>query len=513
MITHTVTHAVTQGTPEWHALRAAHYTASEAPAMMGASKHQTRTDLLNSKKYGVTRDIDPATQRRFDAGHQAEADFRPHAEALIGAELYPATLTAEIDGLPLLASLDGLDMAGTMVFEHKAYNQRLAEDATVGDLGPHYYWQLEQQLLVTGADRALFVTSNGTPAQMARCWYTSVPERRTALIAGWRQFAADLASFAPTEAVAAPIAAPIADLPALMVEITGAVTASNLPQWREVVAARIAAIRTDLQDDQDFADAEKTVKFLADGEARIELVKAQAQAQAISIDEIFRALDDIKATMRAKRLDLDKRVKARKEAVRAEIIAARTAAYQTHWTALIERMGLSLAWPAADFAGAIKGKKTIASLHDACDAELARVKIAASTLADHAQAGLKRITEAGHASLFPDRAALCIKDHDDLAAIIQTRIAQHEAALAAAVQKAAEDTAKLAAEAERTKARAEAEAQALAVTAQAVTAQAVIAHQDEIATFMAARDWGKDANKIRAVLVEFVKWQATRGAA
>ena len=48
------------------------------------------------------------------------------------------------------------------------------------------------------------------------------------------------------------------------------------------------------------------VTFLDDGEKKIDLVKAQAQSQAVEIDEIFRALDDIKATMRAKRLELKK---------------------------------------------------------------------------------------------------------------------------------------------------------------------------------------------------------------
>jgi len=36
-------HNVQQGTPEWHALRSSYFTASEAPAMMGASKYQNNT--------------------------------------------------------------------------------------------------------------------------------------------------------------------------------------------------------------------------------------------------------------------------------------------------------------------------------------------------------------------------------------------------------------------------------------------------------------------------------------
>lgn len=44
-------------------------------------------------------------------------------------------------------------------------------------------------------------------------------------------------------------------------------------------------------------------------------------------------------------------------------------------------------------------------------------------------------------------------------------------------------------------------------------AAVVVEHQDEIATFMASREWGKDARKVRPILVEFVKFQAERRGA
>ena len=51
-----------------------------------------------------------------------------------------------------------------------------------------------KQLLVSGATRILFTCGDGTEPP-AHCWYESNPERRAALIAGWRQFAADLAAY------------------------------------------------------------------------------------------------------------------------------------------------------------------------------------------------------------------------------------------------------------------------------------------------------------------------------
>lgn len=104
------THNVKQGSDAWHAMRAQHFTASEAPAMMGGSRWQSRSELLRQKATGSAPDVDADTQRRFDAGHAAEAAARPLAEAIIGDDLYPVTCTDDVDGLALLASLDGMTM-------------------------------------------------------------------------------------------------------------------------------------------------------------------------------------------------------------------------------------------------------------------------------------------------------------------------------------------------------------------------------------------------------------------
>ena len=75
-ITNRITHDCAQGSPEWHALRARHFTASEASAMLGVSKYQTRADLIKRNATGLVEEVDAATQRRFDDGHAAEAAAR-----------------------------------------------------------------------------------------------------------------------------------------------------------------------------------------------------------------------------------------------------------------------------------------------------------------------------------------------------------------------------------------------------------------------------------------------------
>lgn len=69
-------------------------------------------------------------------------------------------------------------------------------------LEPHYYWQLEQQLLVSGAERVIFVCSDGTEQNFVSMEYRPVRGRAEQLIEGWKQFEADLEAYEPVEAVA-----------------------------------------------------------------------------------------------------------------------------------------------------------------------------------------------------------------------------------------------------------------------------------------------------------------------
>ena len=399
--------------------------------MLGLSKYMSRQELLRQKATGYTPEVDSAKQRLFDKGHEAEAAARPIVEEIIGDELFPVTGSLEVDGLPLLASFDGLTMSEDIVWENKLFNASLVNDIESGALDNHYWPQLEQQLLVSGAVKAYFTTSDGTPENTVGMWYTSIPKRRQQLIAGWKQFAEDLANYQHVESAPQATAAQIQDLPALAVQIVGHVAASNLTEWKSVVTARIQAINSNLQNDQDFVDADKMVKFLEDGEKKLDIVKAQAQSQAVEIDEAFRAIDEIKATMRSKRLELSKLVEKRKVDIRAEIMQEGKNALALHVGELNRKLGRVLMPPInADFAGVMKSKKSIDSLRDAVAGELARCKAEASELFERIQTNLVALDSAkDHAFLFNDSTVLLVtKAPDDLMAIIKSRIADHKEA-------------------------------------------------------------------------------------
>ena len=443
------THNLTQGSPEWLVFRAIHCTASDAAAMLGISPHKTRDSLLREKATGIRPEVDAAAQRRFDEGHRLEALARPLAEKIIGEELYPVTGSSD-EHPRLAASFDGLTLIGDTAWEHKTLNATLRGALQSGDaasLPDHYRAQLEQQCLVSGCSRILFMASRWEGDELAEemhVWYEPDPAMRQRLIDGWAQFDADLTEWQPKDATPKAVGHSPETLPALRIEVTGAVTASNLSDFKAHALAVFNGINRDLKTDQDFADAEATVKWCGEVEDRLKAAKQHALSQTASIDALFRTIDDIAAEARRVRLELDKLVKARKDAIRAEIVHAGQQALLAHMETLNAGLGQPL-MPAvaADFAGAVKSKRTVESLRAAVDAELARAKAEASATAARIAANVRLLAEANRPDLFPDVQALALKNADDLQAVITARVAEHERLQAerAAAAKAAEQDA------------------------------------------------------------------------
>ena len=435
-----------QGSPEWLEARAKYNTASEAPAMMGLHPSVTRGDLLRAKFSGAEHDVSRFVQERiFDRGHESEAAMRPHAEAIIADELFPCTVLAA-NGRES-ASLDGMTMDAATIWEHKQFNQAKVDHVRQYGSAPESdYVQIQQQLMITGARRCLYTVGNNQGA-LAQCWVTpnfgSFDDIRT----GWTQFEADLAAYVPPEFAPEAVGRSLDSLPALRIEVTGMVTASNLAAYKAHAIAVFKAINTDLQNDQDFADAEATVKWCQDVENRLDAAKQHALSQTESIDELLRTIDDLKESARQKRLELDRLVKARKVAVRDEIRMAAEGALAEHLQALEARLDrrVRVPRPDVDFGAAMKNKRTIASLRDAVDQVLAGAKILSSARADAILINIKAFDElAGeYRTLFPDLDQLVQKFSDDFTAAVKMRISDHvaEQERRAAAKRAAEQEA------------------------------------------------------------------------
>jgi predicted phage-related endonuclease len=164
------------------------------------------------------------------------------AEDYLQEDLYAVTASREIDGLPLSASLDGLTMDDEIAWEHKLANADLFAAVRSGAIPEAYRPQMEQQMMITGAKRVLFMVSDGTPEHATHVWYDGDPELRAKIITGWKQFAADVAAYVPQEVIPVPVVASPDELPALLVELVGEVRSTNLATWQQAVTARIQLI-------------------------------------------------------------------------------------------------------------------------------------------------------------------------------------------------------------------------------------------------------------------------------
>ena len=435
-----------QGSDEWHALRASvDGAASEAPVMMGASKKMRRDELLAMKKLGIEREISEYVQRFiFPQGHEAEALARPLVEAILETDLYPVTGTREVEGLTLLASLDGTtDVDDTLfdeeiwipnpedsLFEHKLLNKDITSMVEADDINdPSYYWQLEQQLLVTGARQVIFVVSDGTEESIVHCWYKSVPERRKQLIRGWHQFVSDLKDYEHIEKVIKPEAKVVRNLPTPSIRIDGEIALiSNLDVFGKELNLFVSGINMKPEDDQAFVDAENAVKILQKAQDALDTAEAAALSQAASIDEMRTAKQLYWDLARNTRLTLQKVVTSQKETIRLDILNTARESLSDYIHKLNEGLGGEYVINHGDFVSAMKGKRTIETLRGACNDELAKIKIDASEQAEKIRKNISSLKELiiDHKFLFQDFKSIIYKDNDDLVILAKHRIQEYE---------------------------------------------------------------------------------------
>lgn len=426
-----------QGSAEWKAHRRTTRNASDFPSAQGLSKKFTRSALVAEHATGIEREFSPyVAEKILPNGHRIEALARPMAEEIIGEELYP--LVAVSDDGYLGASSDGATMCRDIGWECKQWNAELAEAVASGFVPDTHVGQVDQQGEVFGFEKILFMVTDGTPENCVHCWHVPSEEAKAKIRPTWRQFDEDVANYQPEVIEAKPIlhANPIDNLPALFIEVTGRVTASNLVEFKAAATAVISSIKTELVTDQDFVDATAAVKYLKDVEDSAKRAKQNALDQTASIAELHRALDEVAGMAATVRKALDKKITEEKDSRKAEIVIAASRALGEHCAALGHRVGVPVA-SAASFGDAIKGLKSLDSMRDKVSAALANAKIESSATADRFEANIKSLECEGQSwrFLFPDLQAVCTKASDDFAALLAARKASHAAAESARIEK------------------------------------------------------------------------------
>lgn len=430
-----ITHNLVQGSQAWHEYRANHFNASDAPAMIGVSPYKSRTQLLDEYKTGITQEVDAATQNRFDNGHRFEALARPIAEQIIGEELSPIVGS---EG-KLSASYDGITFMLALAFEHKTLSERLASLAWTDNaedfLQEDYLFQMEQQSMVAGCEKVLFMASrwdgNDNLIEERHCWYTPNLERRQRIIDGWSQFERDLANHQPREIKEAPKAEPVDAFPVPSIQVRGELMSCNLDAITPVFDKFLAETSTDLKTDDDFAQGEAHAKASREAAKTLKLKAKEVVDQIAPVSKVVRMLEGYAAKFDGLGLTLEKAVTQQKEAIKTSIALEARNAFAIH-VADLERethpIRLNIQTP--DFGGAMKNKRTIASLHEAVDTLMAQAKIDAEQVARDVRSKLSHYKQAaaGYEFLFHDLQNIIQQPIEAFQIVVHGRIEQHKIA-------------------------------------------------------------------------------------
>lgn len=468
-----------QGSPEWHAHRATHFNASDAPAMMGCSKYKTRSQLLHELHTGITPEVDAGQQRRFDDGHRFEKLARPLAAQIIGEDLYPVVGT---EG-ELSASFDGLTMDESIAFEHKSLNDELRAAMTSmegASLPLPYRVQMEQQCAVSGCQKVLFMATKWDGDELVErreAWYLPDLQLRAQIFAGWAQFAQDLAAYVPSTAptIEKIVAEPVEALPAPFVQVTGQLALQDNfkvfeERLRDFLDNRL--IR-EPKTDEDFVNLDAQIRAMKEGRQALKAAKAQMLAQVQPVDQANKTAEMLDKLLQENCSMAERLLSSEKERRRGEIVADGVKGLAAHVASLNARLGKPyMPTVPADFGGAIKNKRSLASMEEAVSNELTRAKLAANEIADRIQINLTTLRELASevVFLFPDTAQIVQKAPDDLTSLVKARIAEHHAKEQARIDADRERIRKE--EAERLEREQEAERQRIAreQAAQAATA-------------------------------------------
>jgi len=421
-----VEHNLVQGTAEWHEFRSSHYGASEASAMLNMSPYMTRTELLNYKKSGITKEVDSYTQKIFDNGHRVESLARPLAEHYIKDDL----LTGVFSKGKLSASVDGITLDDSLVWECKQFNEVDFDKVLANELPEKHWPQCQQVLYVTGADELLFTISDGTVLNTAHMIVKPDKKQQKIIVDGWAQFDKDLETH-EVKPVAVPVVADATEsLPVLSVRVDGSIAIkSNIDKFGERLRQFIAETNDKPKTDQDFANLEKAVKVLKEAEEKLKAAEDQALSQTESIEALRSTVKMFAELSRTNRLQFEKIVKAEKENRKREILVNAQDEYKKACVAFEKTLNFPFIAPQVDFAGAMKNKKLLAAMEEAVSAELANAKVAALSLYDELLEKREWFDDAGkdHRFLFNDFNQLVYRDIESFKDAVNLRIANYKA--------------------------------------------------------------------------------------
>jgi predicted phage-related endonuclease len=127
---------------------------------MGISPYKTADELLQDKVYGAVKDSSKSFL--FAKGHKIERQHRDMLNDGENRKFKPQVVISK-KVKDLMASLDGLEILENedIALEVKYVSAERLNSLHAGDLSPDHYYQVQSQLLATGARHCFYIASNG----------------------------------------------------------------------------------------------------------------------------------------------------------------------------------------------------------------------------------------------------------------------------------------------------------------------------------------------------------------
>ncbi len=211
----------------------------------------------------------------------------------------------------------------------------------------------------------------------------------------------------------------------LVLKINGTIESTNFDTFKSDVLEMVRAADLPLISDIDFYNAEESAKSFKKAELAIRDAKDKALSDTADIYKLFSDLDEISSVLRETRLKLEKDVKKEKSTRKKHIVDVRCEKLEKAISATDLPTGF-VAVTRSIFEDAIKGKKKLESMEKALDLSLESELDMLVTICETAKNAGSMIDDASenYSSLFPDRNTLLSKGVEELAAIIDGRIAK-----------------------------------------------------------------------------------------
>jgi hypothetical protein len=207
----------------------------------------------------------------------------------------------------------------------------------------------------------------------------------------------------------------------LAIAVKGEIISLNFEEFREYATAQIEEISFDLKTDDDFEQAADDVKGLKKFEESLTDAKAAFLAQMDDVNQLLEQVDRLHNLSRATRIELDKRVKDQKAAVKEGIIRDGIAALLVRNREFSDMIG-----------EAIKGKSSLVKMQEAVTEVVEEINKRITTNAELFERALE---EHGEAVAYGKNDFVCLSETVAII-MIERRIERHRAALKEAAFKA-----------------------------------------------------------------------------